>query len=163
MGADSLTVILAAATPTPLRDAYRQAAETMSASIPTAIRDDAALAPADVRAGSAWVLGEPSWSASLRERLPRDVGIDARSFTVGGQSYARAGHTLVLALPNPSLPDEALGWMLAPDPAAAVAVGKKLTHYGKYGYLVFAGSENVAKGVWDVERSPLKIVWDEGR
>jgi hypothetical protein len=163
MGADSLTVILATGGPAPLRDAYRQAAEAMSASIPTGVRDDGGLAPADVRTGSTWVLGEPTWSARLRELLPRDVAIDAQSFTVGGQRYDRAGHTLVLALPHPSVRDEALGWMLAADPAAAVAVGKKLAHYGKYGYLVFAGAGNVAKGVWDVERSPLKIVWDEGR
>jgi hypothetical protein len=161
MGADSLTVILAAGSPAPLRDAYRQAAETMSASIPTGVRDDGSLALADLRAGSTWVLGESSWSARLRELLPRDVGIDAQSFTVGGQGYDRAGHTLVLALPHPSVRDEALGWMLAADPASAIAVGKKLTHYGKYGYLVFAGAENVAKGVWEVERSPLKIVWEE--
>lgn len=163
MGADSLTVIVASGEAAPLRDAYRQAAETLSASIPTAFRDDAALAPADVRAGSTWVLGEPSWGARLRDLLPRGVTIDAQSFTVGGQRYDRAGHTLVLALPHPSVPDEGLGWMLSADPASAAAVGKKLMHYGKYGYLVFAGAENVAKGVWNVERSPLKVVWDEGR
>jgi len=163
MGADSLTVIVSAGEAAPLRDAYRQAAAALSASIPTTIRDDDALAPADVHAGCTWVMGEPAGSARLPELLPRGVVIDAHGFTVGGQRYDRAGHTLVLALPHPGAPAEALGWMLSADPAAAVAIGKKLMHYGKYSYLVFAGTENVAKGVWDVERSPLKVVWDEGR
>jgi len=163
MGADTLTAIVAAGTPAPLLEAYRATAAEMSRSIPTGVRDDSGLVLADLRGGGAWVLGEPSWSVRLRELLPRDVAIDAGSFTVGGQRYDRAGHTLVLALPHLAAREEALGWMLASDPEAAQAVGKKLARYGKYSYLVFAGSENVAKGTWEVERSPLKVVWEEGK
>jgi len=34
-------------------------------------------------------------------------------------------------------------------------IGRKLPHYGKYGYLVFEGSQNIYKGEWEVTTSPL--------
>lgn len=40
------------------------------------------------------------------------------------------------------------------------AVTRKLPHYGKYSYLLFHGETNVAKGIWEIESSPLIHVFD---
>lgn len=36
------------------------------------------------------------------------------------------------------------------------ALGRKIPHYGKYGYLVFENDKNIAKGSWNVRTSPLR-------
>lgn len=40
-----------------------------------------------------------------------------------------------------------------------ISVARKLPHYGKYSYLLFHGEENVAKGIWGVEKSPLIYIF----
>jgi hypothetical protein len=34
-------------------------------------------------------------------------------------------------------------------------VGKLISHYGKYSYLVFKDGKNIKKGIYPVEKSPL--------
>ncbi len=46
-------------------------------------------------------------------------------------------------------------WADSPD--ALGMLGRKLPHYGKYGYLVFASGENIGKGRWPVKDSPLQV------
>jgi len=36
-----------------------------------------------------------------------------------------------------------------------LSIARKLPHYGKYSYLLFHGGKNVAKGIWEIESSPL--------
>ena len=47
----------------------------------------------------------------------------------------------------------------ADDRPSAEAVAVKITHYGKYSYLVFDGVENQDKGTWPVEDSPVVVIW----
>jgi hypothetical protein len=81
----------------------------------------------------------------LPKALPDGVSIAANSFSVSGESYQapdallllvtqRKGEGRVAALFDP----------LSQDAAARYA--PKITHYGKYGYLAFAGGANRAKG-----------------
>lgn len=44
---------------------------------------------------------------------------------------------------------------LIPDAYATAA--RKITHYGTYSYLVFAGGDNLDKGVWPVRTSPMTV------
>jgi hypothetical protein len=39
--------------------------------------------------------------------------------------------------------------------AYAKEVARKMTHYGKYSYLVFTEGRNQVKGIWPVLESPL--------
>jgi hypothetical protein len=36
-----------------------------------------------------------------------------------------------------------------------LSIVRKLPHYGKYSYLLFHGDTNVARGIWEIESSPL--------
>jgi len=40
-----------------------------------------------------------------------------------------------------------------------LSIARKLPHYGKYSYLLFHGDTNVARGIWEVESSPLIYVF----
>jgi len=47
-----------------------------------------------------------------------------------------------------------VGLFVAP-PSYAGAVARKISHYGKYSYLVFEETQNTLKGIWSTEQSPL--------
>ena len=49
--------------------------------------------------------------------------------------------------------------------AAALASARKVTHYGKYGYLAFTDGENRTKGTFPVETPESVVVFpgEEGR
>ena len=65
------------------------------------------------------------------------------------------GLAMVLTARHPNNPD--LSWTLiqASDINDLPDIGRKLPHYGKYGYLIFKGSQNIFKGEWEIENSPL--------
>jgi hypothetical protein len=39
-------------------------------------------------------------------------------------------------------------------------VARKITHYGKYSYLVFSQGRNQVKGIWPISESPLIHEWN---
>jgi hypothetical protein len=40
-----------------------------------------------------------------------------------------------------------------------LSIVRKLPHYGKYSYLLFHGDTNVARGIWEIESSPLIYIF----
>ncbi len=78
------------------------------------------------------------------------------SITVNGETFPKDGHTFVLS------GDNYMGYkkyltVITSDFESLARLGQLIPHYGKYSYLVFKGSKNVAKGQWEVESSPLKV------
>ncbi len=159
-GADTLTAVLPEAAAEDLGAAYAEVAEQSGRGRPTGTVRDTEVAIADLSDCSVWILGEPRWRAKLATLLPPGTRLEPERFTIAGETYDRSAHTLVLALPHPENPDEAIGLFLASGPGDVAAVWRKLPHYGKYSYLVFEGARNVAKGTWPIGRSPLKVIWD---
>src|SRR6202043_614233 len=71
--------------------------------------------------------------------------------------HEAVGRSLVAAVRHPRNPDSVIIYVSAPSAAAADALARKLPHYGKYSWLVFAGDEatNEATGEWPVGDTPL--------
>ena len=44
---------------------------------------------------------------------------------------------------------------------SVVMAARKITHYGKYSYLAFSSGTIQAKGVWEISRSPMVIVFND--
>lgn len=69
--------------------------------------------------------------------------------------------SLALALAHPGNEQLGVVFVAAHHPKAIALLGRKLPHYGKYGWLAFAGDvgkgelENTQKGQWEPDRSPL--------
>ncbi|MBI1948082.1 MAG: M20/M25/M40 family metallo-hydrolase [Deltaproteobacteria bacterium] len=69
--------------------------------------------------------------------------------------------SLALALAHPKNEQLGVVFVAAHDARAVALLGKKLPHYGKYGWLAFAGDvakgelDNTQKGQWEPDRSPL--------
>jgi hypothetical protein len=73
------------------------------------------------------------------------------------QAGTAAGRSLVAVARHPRNPDSVIVYVAAPSEAAANALARKLPHYGKYSWLVFAGDEatNEGTGEWPVGDTPL--------
>jgi hypothetical protein len=78
--------------------------------------------------------------------LPPGVSVSPGYFTVDNEPYDRPGHALFLVLDRPDGGDRAVALFLPLSAAAAAASVSKITHYNKFGYLVFAEGRNQAKG-----------------
>jgi aminopeptidase N len=68
-----------------------------------------------------------------------------------------AGRTVVYNHPS----NEEYGIMVITGNSKSdiLSIVRKLPHYGKYSYLLFHGDTNVARGVWEIESSPLIYVF----
>src|SRR5216684_4956727 len=83
----------------------------------------------------------------------------ARRLMRAGYTHEAAGRSLVVGVRHPANPDSVIFYVAAPSEAAANALARKLPHYGKYSWLVFAGDEatNEATGEWPVGDTPLAV------
>ncbi|MDP6461326.1 MAG: hypothetical protein QGH59_06050, partial [Gemmatimonadota bacterium] len=74
---------------------------------------------------------------------------------LGGGSGLPPGRSLVASWRGKDGGAVALFLPGSADEVAAIA--RKIPHYSKYSYLVFAGTKNEAKGVWSAGVSPLTV------
>lgn len=105
-----------------------------------------------------WVMG---WENRYREQvaaaLPRGSAFTPTEIAVGDRRFARQSHSVVaVAGTRSSAP---VGLLASDSPQALAALARKLPHYDRYSYAVFAGAsaENVEKGRWPPTDSPLQV------
>jgi hypothetical protein len=156
LGADSVWVVLPPEGSSPEDAALDSLARTW-ASRP-GIRITRVALPEEVFAKSAvWLLGNTVYNDRFLQGLPAGAGRAEAGWTTPTGTFPAEGHSVVLTTRHPENPD--LSWSLfAPGSADVVpAIGRKIPHYGKYGYLVFRGADNVDKGEWGAGESPLKV------
>jgi hypothetical protein len=107
-----------------------------------------------------WILGwENRHRAALAQKvLTEGVSFEPQGVRIHGELRPRDGECTVLVARR-SGGGSALAWLGCENPRAFPGLTRKLPHYGKYGYLSFAGSEpgNVLKGQWLVSESPLNV------
>lgn len=84
------------------------------------------------------------------------ITIAGDSITVNGETFPKDSHTFILSGDNYKGYKKYLV-VLTSDFESLPRLGQLIPHYGKYSYLVFNGSKNVAKGQWKIESSPLKM------
>ena len=82
--------------------------------------------------------------------------IGDETVTVNGQEFPREGHTFVLSGAEEEIAGQFLK-VISDDTESLPRIGQLMPHYGKYSYLVFKGTKNIAKGQWPAKDSPLKI------
>jgi aminopeptidase N len=88
---------------------------------------------------------------------PYGASLDTSGLRTSSTAYDAAGRSLVAAARHPANPDSVVIALTASSEAAADALARKLPHYGKYSWLVFAGDDatNEATGEWPVGDTPL--------
>ncbi|HWI39912.1 MAG TPA: M1 family peptidase, partial [Verrucomicrobiae bacterium] len=78
--------------------------------------------------------------------FPAGFGAGRARFSAEGKEYEDASSLLFAVAPHPLEPARVAGIFLPLSAEAGRKGVLKIAHYGKYGYLVFSGGTNVAKG-----------------
>ena len=104
------------------------------------------------------IIGYPQNKALLRH-MPEAVAIGPESFSLNRKTYGESSDVFfgVFAHPFSEKRVAALFYPLSPERVDDIA--RKITHYGKYSYLVFENGENRVKGFWPIKDSPLEHRW----
>jgi len=106
-----------------------------------------------------WVFGAGNKFAPVVAEALKTYGasLDAAALRTTNAMHEAAGRSLVVGVRHPNNPDSVVFYVAASSEAAANALARKLPHYGKYSWLVFAGDEatNEATGEWPVGDTPL--------
>ena len=106
-----------------------------------------------------WVLGAGNKFMPVVTEALKTYGasLDASGLRTANAMHEGAGRSLVTVARHPHNPDSVVIYVSASSEAAANALARKLPHYGKYSWLVFAGDEatNEAAGEWPIGDTPL--------
>jgi hypothetical protein len=88
-----------------------------------------------------------------------DVTIKQTGARIGQTMIKKEQHSVAITARHPNKKDLSLTWIATDRPEALPGLGRKLPHYHKYSYLVFEGiePENIAKGRWPVNNSPMTV------
>jgi hypothetical protein len=86
--------------------------------------------------------------------LPPGVSLSPNHFTVAGKTYDATTDVLFVVLPHPHGGRRVAALFLPLSAGAAAVAARKISHYGKYSYLVFREGVNQAKGTWPIRTSP---------
>jgi len=83
---------------------------------------------------------------SLLPQLPEGIASTAGAFSLGGVSYAAPDALLMLVMQRGPASERVAALFQPLSEAAATRYAPKITHYGKYSYLVFTDGANRSKG-----------------
>ena len=108
--------------------------------------------------GAVWLFG---WENHWRGEFQTAVALSGATLSgegarLGDIEYLRKQHSLALTAHIAQTP---AAWLAVPDAGMMTVLARKLPHYSKFSYAVFAGAEliNVAKGIWSVSQSSLAM------
>lgn len=103
--------------------------------------------------------GDNAALTGLLERAKQPFKLSETAYTLNSVNYTCGLHSLALTL---TAGKQQLVLLDATTPAALQQLINKLPHYGKYSYVLFNSvtGENVAKGQWEVNDSPLTLTFD---
>jgi aminopeptidase N len=107
------------------------------------------LSEKDLAAKDLLVFGE---SDELANQL-----VENGEIRLAGGSEAFPGKSAFVVSRHPKNPKRVAAWFVSADPENAAVAARKIPHYGKYSYLLFAGGTNILKGTFVPEDSPLVI------
>jgi hypothetical protein len=110
---------------------------------------------------SIWLFGHNNLFFPLIHEAMSGYGtsVERNQIRFGRTVVEFEGSSVVSVIRHPQDVNETLVWLRAGMPEAMPGLGRKLPHYGKYGYLAFEGDEptNIVKGQWAAVNSPMRI------
>jgi aminopeptidase N len=109
-----------------------------------------------------WVFGTAEVGSLTDRALPPGVSITANRWLIAGTAHDPTEQSVVITAAHPDHPDQTVNWLIASHPHWVPVIARKLRHYGKYSYLVFAADAVVDKGIWPTTPSPMRqvIPWE---
>lgn len=127
------------------------------------IIDEAATTPESLTGRDVLFFGWPN-SRGLQPELPERLSLAANGSPVWHDETAqRSGEVLFAVVAGRQSPAGIRAILIAAPPEAARSVAAKISHYGRYGLLLFANGRNVVKITREPPSSPLKVNFAEER
>ncbi len=168
LGAKKMLVVLPSSAPEKLLLSYRDFAGMLSSSGPDEVTVKPDREVEEVPSDRAVVI--LGWeNRFLKEAMSSlsgyGVSANGKDVTIGKIEIPKNDHSIVLIGRNPKNRDMAIMFIAAAPAKALPGLGRKLPHYGKYGYLGFEGAspDNMAKGIWPVLDSPMTAFISYGK
>jgi aminopeptidase N len=91
--------------------------------------------------------------------VPASLHLQKEGFSLGGVQGSSAGDMFFGVFTNPYDPGRALAVLLPIASPDAANVAAKITHYGRFSYLIFRDGQNRDKGAWEPADSPAVHRW----
>jgi hypothetical protein len=96
-------------------------------------------------------------------RIPEGLELQKHRIKVNGKEYEKRSDSFFGVFQSSAREERLVALFHSLSGKHAHEVARKITHYGRYSYLVFSEGRNEAKGMWPVTESPLTYSWDEER
>lgn len=93
--------------------------------------------------------------------LPAGVVLAPDGLAVAGAAYADPGDTFFGVFRRAGTVGRVAAVLLSLGPEGAAAAAAKITHYGRFSYLVFRGGVNRVQGIWPADASPVRLRWND--
>ncbi len=156
LGAEKTLIIISSSESEEKRNALRTMIEGWGDSGGFEITDESEVdtIPSDQ---AVWLFGDTRFTDRFAAALPPGSALEEGSWNLDGELHDPSNHSLVLTVPHPATPDLSWSLFLPADATSIPSIGRKIPHYGKYGYLAFDGDQNVAKGEWPSGLSPMRV------
>jgi hypothetical protein len=104
------------------------------------------------------VMGLPE-DPRLKRAIQDRVILHPQGFDLDGQAYREATDCFFGVWPHPLSQEHTMAVMLYGSQHHLETIARKIPHYGRYSFLVFAETTNRVKGTWPTASSPLVHVW----
>ena len=150
-GSESQFIVMGSKEDGKKSEEYRIAAEMINKTRTGIIKADTEITKDELNSRSLIVLGTVSEETQVAEFL-RGV---QKSVPWEGVMAEQENAAQVIVFDHPGKSEFGVMLIRGNSGSDILSVVQKLPHYGKYSYLLFHGSTNVEKGIWEVEKSPL--------
>jgi Peptidase family M1 domain len=104
------------------------------------------------------VMGMPAHPL-LKRAIQDRVTLHPQGFDLNGQVYRAPTDCFFGVWPHPLSEAHTMAVVLYGSQHHLETIARKIPHYGRYSYLVFAETTNRIKGIWPTASSPLVHVW----
>ena len=102
-----------------------------------------------------------SEKSPLPIKMPEGLVLQEQRFKVNGKDYDRPSDSFFGVFRSSDHEGRVVAIFQPLSYKQAHEVARKITHYGRYSYLVFREGRNEAKGTWPVTESPMVYHWEE--
>jgi hypothetical protein len=159
LGASELIIILPTGAITDMQKAYTDLAGQLNREGRYRLVKDNELTPEDLQGKALFILGTPSENPGLPQAWSQDDRwtMKANEYTLLNAQHSDPHAAMLVVTRHPQAQDLSVAWFSAHTPEDVMETGRKLTHYGKYSYLVFVSGKNQVKGSWEITTSPLIV------
>lgn len=156
-GAPSVLVVLTKDAPPGSREAAARLVSSLGLK-EVQWMEEAQLGTEDIQNNHLLLVGRPRNQDLLPETFQK-LSLEPFGFVLNEREYNQNQDVLFAVYQHPSALQVTRSLFLPLSADAAQKVAGKITHYGKYSYLVFRDGDNVDKGTWPVRSSPLIHIW----